>query len=320
MRTPETTSSPCASIRKSPLGSGAPVTSSRENATPEPEVGAAVAEHHLLHVDRGAPVVGDVVEPAVRDRARTVPRVEHCENRLLELLARIGGKVVEGGEALRQVAQRGGVELRVEPHAALGLDERDLLLEALARDAADDVAEHLHEAPVGVPGEALVAGPQREAAHRAGVEPDVEDGVHHAGHRVACAAADGHQQRVVGGAQSPARASLEARERVVDGGFHALRGRAAVAQVGDACLSRDREARRHQLRFEQARHLGDVRALAAEQGAQLARALVEVVDPFRGGWRSHALNAGRRGRSPHPWTARELARSRPQPRPDMTRG
>ncbi len=38
VRTPETTSSPWALGRKSPLGSGAPVISSRENATPEPEV------------------------------------------------------------------------------------------------------------------------------------------------------------------------------------------------------------------------------------------------------------------------------------------
>ena len=37
VRTPETTSSPWASSRKSPLGSGAPVTSSRENATPVAE-------------------------------------------------------------------------------------------------------------------------------------------------------------------------------------------------------------------------------------------------------------------------------------------
>ena len=34
VRTPDTTSSPCAFTRKSPLGSGAPVISSRENATP----------------------------------------------------------------------------------------------------------------------------------------------------------------------------------------------------------------------------------------------------------------------------------------------
>ncbi len=35
VRTPDTTSSPCALIRKSPEGSGSPVTSSREKATPE---------------------------------------------------------------------------------------------------------------------------------------------------------------------------------------------------------------------------------------------------------------------------------------------
>ena len=34
VRTPETTSSPCALMRKSPDGSGAPVTSSRLKATP----------------------------------------------------------------------------------------------------------------------------------------------------------------------------------------------------------------------------------------------------------------------------------------------
>ena len=35
VRTPDTTSSPCAFTRKSPLGSGSPVTSSRLKATPE---------------------------------------------------------------------------------------------------------------------------------------------------------------------------------------------------------------------------------------------------------------------------------------------
>ncbi len=38
VRAPETTSSPWALARKSPLGSGAPVTSSRLKATPEPDV------------------------------------------------------------------------------------------------------------------------------------------------------------------------------------------------------------------------------------------------------------------------------------------
>ena len=89
VRTPETTSSPCALGRKSPDGSGAPVISSRQNATPEPDVVALVAEHHLLDVDRRAPVVGDPVQPPVGDRPVAEPRVEHRADRLRQLLTRI---------------------------------------------------------------------------------------------------------------------------------------------------------------------------------------------------------------------------------------
>ena len=96
VRTPETTSSPWALARKSPLGSGAPVTSSRENATPEPERVARVAEDHLLDVDRGAPVVGDAVDAAVGDGALAAPGVEHGADRAPQLLARVAREVVEG--------------------------------------------------------------------------------------------------------------------------------------------------------------------------------------------------------------------------------
>src|SRR4030065_25734 len=94
LRTPETTSSPWALTRKSPDGSGAPVTSSRLKATP------------------------------VAGRPPVLPNTHR---------------------------RRGGVAA-----AAVGLDVLDRALEPLARDPARDVAEHLHEAPVGVPGEALV--------------------------------------------------------------------------------------------------------------------------------------------------------------------
>ena len=46
---------------------------------------ATVAEHHLLHVDRRAPVVGDAVDAAVGDRALAVPGVEDGRDRPLEL-------------------------------------------------------------------------------------------------------------------------------------------------------------------------------------------------------------------------------------------
>ena len=58
-------------------------------------------------------------------------------------------------------------------------------------------------------------------------------------------------------------------------------GSAAVLHVEDARLGRDREARGHALGAEDARHLGDVRALAAEQIAHLARPLGEVIDVLR---------------------------------------
>ena len=71
---------------------------------------------------------------------------------------------------------------------------------------------------------------------------------------------------------------LEARERLVDLLVEPVGQLAAGLHVRDAGLGRDREARRHAVGAEDARHLGDVRALAAEQVAHLARALREVVD------------------------------------------
>ena len=47
---------------------------------------ALVAEHHLLHVDRGAPVVGDAVQPPVGDGALAGPGVEHRADREPQLL------------------------------------------------------------------------------------------------------------------------------------------------------------------------------------------------------------------------------------------
>ena len=50
-------------------------------------------------------------------------------------------------------------------------------------DVEHDVAIHRDEAAVGVPGEAGVATGALEGHHRLVIEAEVEDGVHHAGHR-----------------------------------------------------------------------------------------------------------------------------------------
>ena len=75
---------------------------------------ALVAVDHLLHVDRGAPVVGDVVDAPVGDGALAHPGVEDRADGLLELLAGVGREVVERLEARRQLAQGVGVELGVQ--------------------------------------------------------------------------------------------------------------------------------------------------------------------------------------------------------------
>ena len=49
----------------------------------------AVAEHHRLHVDRGAEVVADPLADAVGDRAGAVPAAEHGLDRAAQLLRRV---------------------------------------------------------------------------------------------------------------------------------------------------------------------------------------------------------------------------------------
>ena len=95
---------------------------------------ALVAEHHLLDVDRRAPVVGDLVEAPVGDRAVAHPRVEHGADRLAQLLVRVLREVlarvllVDRLEGRGQLLQRLHVELGVELDAACRLGGLDRVL------------------------------------------------------------------------------------------------------------------------------------------------------------------------------------------------
>src|SRR5262249_46955515 len=96
--------------------------------------------------------------------------------------------------------------------------------------------------------------------------------------RFASAAADGHEQRVGGVTEPPAGGLLEPRQRV---GNLLIEPRRFLRDphVLDAGGGRDRESGRHPFSAENARHLRDVRSLAAKQVAHLARAISEVVYP-----------------------------------------
>ena len=150
------------------------------------------------------------------------------------------------------------------------------MLEVVGRHAEHDLAEHLHEAAVGIPGEARITTLGRQALHGGVVEAEVEDRVHHARHREHGARAHADEQRLVGIAELAAGALLE-RAKTVE---HALPepfgpGATSVHRI-DAGLGRDGEAVRH--RHADALHLGDIGALATEQVAHLGRTLGLVVD------------------------------------------
>ena len=98
------------------------------------------------------------------DRALAAPGVEDGGDRLAQLLGRVLREPLAGLlgeqrlEGRGQLAQRRRVEIDVELDPRIALGGGDQRLVALAGNAAADVAEHLGEAAVGVPGEALVAG------------------------------------------------------------------------------------------------------------------------------------------------------------------
>ncbi len=141
------------------------------------------------------------------------------------------------------------------------------------------------EPAVGVPAEALVAGQRDEALEGLLVEAEVEDRVHHARHRELGARADGDEQRVLRVAEALAGALLDLLHGAQDVVPEAGRQLLAAGEVVVAGLGRDREARRGRQAGEG--HLGEARALAAEQVLHLAvafgRAGAPGVDVALGG-------------------------------------
>jgi hypothetical protein len=78
------------------------------------------------------------------------------------------------------------------------LDYRLEGLVVLARpflDAHHDVAVHLKESPVRIPGKTCVVRFSRDDLHHFIIHAEIENRIHHSGHGIASARAHGHQQR-----------------------------------------------------------------------------------------------------------------------------
>ena len=164
---------------------------------------------------------------------------------------------------LHELAQLGGRNVRIslEPEALFhGLQ---VLFERVALEVQDDVAEHRDEPAIAVPRESLVAGPRGEAFDRRVVESEVEDRLHHSGHRHTRARAHGHEEGTRRIAEREPRRRLQLGEVREDFLPEPVRQMPIAAVVLGPCFRRDRETRWNG--DPEVRHLGKLTALAAEK-------------------------------------------------------
>ncbi len=87
---------------------------------------------------------------------------------------------------------------------------------ALGFEAQHNVAVHLYKAAIAIPREAFVIGFFDDALYRIIVHPEVQDGIHHAGHGSSGATADRKQQGIFVGTEFHAHDVFH----VFNGGFY----------------------------------------------------------------------------------------------------
>ena len=250
-----------------------------------------VTEGHLLHVDSGAPLVGDLVHLTINVGAGVVPRTEDGLDSADQLLFGVLGELfalllqVNLLEFLDQFLQVVGVQLNVLLHALALLHGVDALLKEALAQLHDDVRVHLDEAAVAVVGKAGVVGLLGQAFNSLVVQAQVQDGVHHAGHGLTCAGTDGNQQGVLDGAEGLTSLLLKDAHVFEDVRLDLIVDFAVVGVVLGAGLGGDGEALWN--RHTGVGHLGQAGALTTQSvlhgglvAAEGVMALFEQVQEF----------------------------------------
>ncbi len=245
---------------------------------------ARVAEDHGLDADGGADVVGDAVETSIVDGSPVHPGVEDGCNRQAQLFLGIGGDELagftedDGLVAIDQALELLDVQIGITSDAGLLDGHRQGVVQALGGDAQHDLAEHLHEAAVGVPGEAFVAGELHQALQCVLVDAQVEHGVHHARHRNRGAGSGRDQQRIRGIAEALARGLFDGQQCLLGLCPHVFREVLVVSVVGAAGAGGDGETGGDgQLGPE---HLGQAGPFPAQGVDHVQAAFGKMVDPF----------------------------------------
>ena len=224
-----------------------------------PGVVSHVPENHGLDRDRGSPLVGDPLDAPVGDGPLAVPALEDRPDSSPKLLLGVFGEIlaehfphlrlVHPDEALQILRAQVRVllhslgtldliqlpfQLLADPHSLRGLDPLCFL--------HDDIGVHLDEAAVGVVDEARVAGGLDDPFRGLLIQADVQDGLHHAGHRLARARAHGHQEGIRRVSERVAHDLLDVSQAVGHLLVESRRVLALVLKEVRAHLGGDREA------------------------------------------------------------------------------
>ena len=244
-----------------------------------------VAEYHRLDIDSRAPIIGNLLDATVSDSAFAVPRLEHAADGTPQLRFRsvreldakhfldLGFELVAQG--LEFICRNLGVGLVATRLLELAHHAVKLLADTLAILRLNafgflhhDVGIHHDETTVSVIYETGIPRLLDHARQGRRAKADVEDGVHHTGHRAAGTGTAADEERILGIAEFLAHQGLGSFQRsrnlsLQAVGIAATQGvvlRTALGSDGESC--RDRES--------QLAHLGEVGTLTAEKLAHRA--------------------------------------------------
>ena len=126
-----------------------------------------------------------------------------------------------------------------------------------------DIAVHLHKAAVRIVHEAFVLCLSDKTGNRLVVETEIENSVHHTGHRCTCAGAYRNEQRIFGVAKFRTHCFFNLSKRCKNFLLQRLRILLLVLVICSADFRRDRKTRRN--RQSDINHFGKIGSFAAEK-------------------------------------------------------